>query len=82
VRDSSSRHQIDYVVQVKNTLNFEGHQNPMIGSKVTVILLNGWFLPSGEVSQGRVCACSLRRRLILICTLLNVLPGTPCLPPF
>ena len=45
-------------------LNLEGHQNRCIGSKVTAILLNGWILPNGGASLGRVCACSLRSRLV------------------
>ena len=35
--------------------NLEGHQNRCIGSKVTVILLNGLILPTGGVASGRVC---------------------------
>ena len=29
---------------IKKFLNPEGHQNPIIGSKVTAILLKGWIL--------------------------------------
>ena len=29
-----------------------------------VILLKGWILPFGGASLGRVCACSLRSRLV------------------
>ena len=39
-------------------LNLEGHPNPITGSRVTAILLNGWILPigqSGEASWWRVC---------------------------
>ena len=42
----------------------EGHQNHITGSKVTAILLKGWILPIGGVASGRVCACSLRSRLV------------------
>ena len=45
-------------------LNPEGHQSCCIGSKVTAILLNEWILPTGGVALGRVCACSLRSRLV------------------
>ena len=50
VRDSSSSYKIDYVIVIKNFLNPEGHQNPINGSKVTVILLKGWILPIGGAS--------------------------------
>ena len=45
-------------------LNYEGPLNHCIGSKVTAILLNEWILPSGGAESGRVCACSLRSRLV------------------
>ena len=64
VGDSSSSYTIDYVIVIKTFLNPEGHQNPISGSKVTVILLKGWILPIGGVASGRVCACSLRSRLV------------------
>ena len=44
-------------------LNLEGHPNCITGSRVTVILLNGWILPIGGVASGRFCACSLHSRL-------------------
>ena len=50
---------------IKIFLNPEGHQNRISGSKVTAILLKGWTLPIGGVASGRVCACSLRSRLVL-----------------
>ena len=37
---------------IKNFLNPEGHQNPLSGSKVTVILLKGWILSIGGASPG------------------------------
>ena len=42
----------------------EGHQNPISGSKVTAVLLKGRILSIGGVASGRVCACSLRSRLV------------------
>ena len=50
---------------IKNFLNLKGHQNRITGSKVTVILAKGYILPIGEVASGRVCAGSLRSRLVL-----------------
>ena len=46
--------------------NPEGHQDPITGSKVTTILLKGMILPIGGVASGRVCACSLRSRLVYL----------------
>ena len=46
--------------------NLEGLKNGLIGSKVTVILLNKWILPIGGDASRRVCACSLRSRLVYI----------------
>ena len=40
----------------KEILNLEGHPNCIAGSKVVAILLNGWILPIGEASSGRVRA--------------------------
>ena len=40
------------VIVFKNFLNPQRHQNPINGSKVTVILLNGWILPIGKDSAG------------------------------
>ena len=64
VRDSTSSYKIDNVIVIKNSLNPKGHQNPISGSKVTAILLKRWLLPIGGASLGRVCACSLRSRLV------------------
>ena len=50
VRDSSSSYKIDYVIGIKNFLNPEGHQNPVNGSKVTVILVKGRIWPIGVAS--------------------------------
>ena len=48
------------------TVRLSGHQNPISGSTVTAILLKGWILSIGGFSSGRVCACSLRTRLVLV----------------
>ena len=65
-KDSFSSYKIDYVIVIKNFLNPEGHQHPISGSKVTAILLKGLIWPIGGAASGRVCACSLRNRLVLI----------------
>ena len=49
---------------MKKFLNPEGHQNRISGSKCTTILLKGWILPIGGDALARVCACSLRSRLV------------------
>ena len=54
--DGVSNHKIDYVASVKGILNLKGYRNPIIGSKITAILLNVWILPSGGAASGRVCA--------------------------
>ena len=41
---------IDYVSEIKNFLNSEGHQNSINESTVTAILLKGLILPIGGVS--------------------------------
>ena len=35
----------------REILNLEGHLNCITGSRVTVILLNGWILPIGGASS-------------------------------
>ena len=65
VKDGSfSRHKIDYIAILKEILNIKGHSNRLTGSKVSVILLNGWILPLGGVASGRACAGSLRSTLV------------------
>ena len=59
-------HKVDYVTISKEILNTEGHPNRIACSKVTAILLNGWILPVGVASSGRVCVCSLHSRLVLL----------------
>ena len=66
VGNGAFSHKIDYVTFFKEILNLEGHQNCITGSRVTAILLNGWTLPIGEAASGRVCACSLRSRLVYV----------------
>ena len=66
VRNRSSRFKIDYVIVIQNFLNLRGHQNPISGSKFTVILVNGWFCLLVELQRARVCGCSLRSRIIKI----------------
>ena len=71
VGDTDSSHKVGYVRKFKEILNLEEHQNCTTGSRVTVILLNGWILPISEVALGRVCACSLHTKLVLkVCLLL------------
>ena len=50
---------------MKSFPNPEGHTNCMSGSKDTVILLKKLILHIGGHALGRVCACSLRRRLVV-----------------
>ena len=66
VKNGASNYKTDYIDNVSDILNPEGHQNLCIGSKVTVILLNGWILPTVGASLGRVCACILRSRLVFV----------------
>ena len=53
IRGGAWSHKIYYIHKI---INFEGHQNRIIGSKVTAILLNWWILPIAGVASGRVCA--------------------------
>ena len=66
IEDNTFSHKIGYVTIFKEILNFEGHPNCITGSKVMAILLNRWILPIGGVALGRVCACSLRSRLVFL----------------
>ena len=50
VGDGAFSHKIDYVTNLLKILNLEGHQNRNTGSRITVILLNGWILPIGGAS--------------------------------
>ena len=52
VKYSTSSYKINYVIVIKNSLNPEGHQNPISGLKVMAILLKGWILPIGGASAG------------------------------
>ena len=64
VADGAFSHKIDYVTIFLEILNLKGHPNCITGPKVTAILLNRLILPIGGASLGRVCACSLRSRLV------------------
>ena len=64
VEDGAFSKKIDYVTIFLEILNLEGHQNRFTGSRVTAILLNWLVFPVGGVALGRVCACSLRSRLV------------------
>ena len=66
VNNGASSHKSNYIDLFFKILNLEGHQNRCIGSKVTVILLNEWILPTGGAACGRVCSCSLCSRLVLL----------------
>ena len=50
VEDGAFSHKIDYVTICLEILNLKGHSNCINGSRVTVILLNGWILPIGVAS--------------------------------
>ena len=65
IGDSSLIDKMDYVKVTKSFLNPEGYQNSISGFKVTAILLKALILPIGGVAFGRVCASSLRSRLVL-----------------
>ena len=56
VGNGAFSHKKDYVQKCLEILNLKGRQNCITGSRVTVILLNGWILPIGGVASGRVCA--------------------------
>ena len=64
VGDGASTHRIDYVGNLSEILNLEGHQNGTTGSRVTAILLKWDILPIGCIASGRVSTCSLRSRLV------------------
>ena len=75
IGDSSFSYKIDYLIVIRTFLNPERHQNSISGSKVMAILLKGLIFPNRGVASGRVCACSLQSRLVLVCTV-NVLVKT------
>ena len=56
VADGASSHKIDYVTIFLEILSPKGHPNHITGSTGMAILLNGWVLPVGGGSLGRVCA--------------------------
>ena len=68
VRNGAFSHKIDYIRIFLENLNLEEHQNRIIGSRVTAILLNGLIFPigqSGEASRWRVCYQQGLPRLVL-----------------
>ena len=58
VADGAFNHEIDYVTIFYEILIHEGYPNRITCSKVTAILLNGWILPTGGASSGRIAACA------------------------
>ena len=50
VEGGAFSHKIDQVTIFLEILNLKGHLNPITGSRVTPILLNGWILPIGGAS--------------------------------
>ena len=54
VQDGSSSQKKYYVAKTLDILNLKGYQNTIIGSKVTAVLLNGWFFPIGGIALGGV----------------------------
>ena len=67
VRDGSSSHKIDYFALCYDIFDLKVHQNRIIGSKVRVILLNGWILPISGVALEMVCAYSWLSRFVIVC---------------
>ena len=71
VGDRSSSYKIHFVTQLKDILNFKGHQKWIFDSKVTAILLKGRILPIGELVLERVLvqppkqACFQREKITL-----------------
>ena len=51
-KNGAFSHKTNYIDIFAEILNLEAHLNRCIGSKVTVILLNGWILPTGGVVSG------------------------------
>ena len=64
IENGAFSHKTNHIDIFSEILNLEGYQNHCYGSKVMAILLHGWILPTGGASSGRVCACSLRSRLV------------------
>ena len=67
VRGTSFSYKIDYFAFILDIINPEGHQNCIIGSKVTAILLRGWIWSIVLVKLHQVgCALSLESTLVHI----------------
>ena len=67
IKSGASSHKTKYIDIVSEIFILEEHQNRLIDSKVTAILLTGWMMPTGGVASGSVCACSLHSRLFSQC---------------
>ena len=50
IEEGGIRHKIDYFTIFQEILNSQVHLNRITGSRVPVILLNGWILPIGGAS--------------------------------
>ena len=55
VRNGAFSHKIDFILIFKEILNLEGHQDRIIGSRVTAILLNDWIFPIGQCGEASRC---------------------------
>ena len=51
---------------LKKILNPKGHINHITGSKVMVVLLNGWILPIGGASAAKGLHLQPTHRLVLL----------------
>ena len=51
VGNGAFSHKIDYITIYLEILNLERHQNCITGSRVTVILLNGWLFLLDKVMK-------------------------------
>ena len=77
VEDGAFSHKMDCAKNFKEILNLNEHPNYITGTKVTVILLNGWILLIGGASSVKVLrlqpaqqACFVENtlRLYFLCT--------------
>ena len=63
VKNGAPCHKTNYIDIFPEIISLEGQFNSCVGSKVKVIWLNGWILPTGWVALGM--PWSLRSRLVL-----------------
>ena len=75
VRDISSIYKIEYFILVKNSLNPEGHQYCITGSKVILILLDGGYFPYWWSCIGK--GLRLQPVFNYLCICLHMLPNYP-----